>query len=438
MKKNSTDSRKAHAMLTVSRVLVYALLIFLSVLCLFSFYMLIVNASRTNADLQGGFKALPQGHFLENLKNAWNDSSINIPRGMLNSFIIAAILSTYFSALTAYGLHAYNFKLKRLAFLFIMAVMVIPKQVSAAGFVQLCYKLKLTNSYLPLILPGIAAPVVFFYMIQYMKSVLPMEIVEAARVDGSGEFFTFNRIVLPMLKPAVSVQLIFTFVESWNNYFLPALLLGVAFANLFMGIPIDGNGVYHGNIIKLLNPYGLAGGIFFVLIFCMHGALWLALKSEGDIHERAVGAAQVVWPLVLAVALLFLALTAFYTNLYANYAEHPTLLIFPILAVASLLTVRVMIWADNLLGAWFFSALFIITVTFFGVLGMYPGIIISSIDPAYSVTVFNGASSQLTLKIMLGVTLCCIPVVIAYQAWVYYTFAHKVTPESLQKDDHAY
>lgn len=161
MKKNSTDSRKAHAMLTVSRVLVYALLIFLSILCLFSFYMLIVNASRTNADLQGGFKALPQGHFLENLKNAWNDSSINIPRGMLNSFVVAAataILSTYFSALTAYGLHAYNFKLKRLAFLFIMAVMVIPKQVSAAGFVQLCYKLKLTNSYLPLILPGIAAP----------------------------------------------------------------------------------------------------------------------------------------------------------------------------------------------------------------------------------------------------------------------------------------
>lgn len=106
--------------------------------------------------------------------------------------------------------------------------MVIPKQVSAAGFVQLCYKLKLTNSYLPLILPGIAAPVVFFYMIQYMKSVLPMEIVEAARVDSSGEFFTFNRIVLPMLKPAISVQLIFTFVESWNNYFLPALLLDKA------------------------------------------------------------------------------------------------------------------------------------------------------------------------------------------------------------------
>ena len=238
MKKNSTDSRKAHAMLTVSRVLVYALLIFLSILCLFSFYMLIVNASRTNADLQGGFKALPQGHFLENLKNAWNDSSINIPRGMLNSFIIAAataILSTYFSALTAYGLHAYHFKLKRLAFLFIMAVMVIPKQVSAAGFVQLCYKLKLTNSYLPLILPGIAAPVVFFYMIQYMKSVLPMEIVEAARVDSSGEFFTFNRIVLPMLKPTMISVGVLEIMWVWNDYLLPSLVLDI---NQYRTIPI--------------------------------------------------------------------------------------------------------------------------------------------------------------------------------------------------------
>ena len=109
-----------------------------------------------------------------------------------------------------------------------MAVMVIPKQVSAVGFVQLCVKLGLTNNYLPLILPSIAAPVVFFYMKQYMESVLPMEIVEAARVDGSHEFRTFNTIILPMLKPALAVQLIFSFVESWNNYFIPALLLDKA------------------------------------------------------------------------------------------------------------------------------------------------------------------------------------------------------------------
>ncbi|MCI9656970.1 MAG: carbohydrate ABC transporter permease [Lawsonibacter sp.] len=229
--KNLDEGRQARLTLAISRGVVYTILIFLTVLCLFSFYMLIINASRTNADLQGGFKFLPQGNFLTNLKNAWNDASINIPRGMLNSFLVAsctALLTTYFSALTAYGLHAYDFRLKKAAFTFIMAVMVIPKQVSAAGFVQLCYKFHLTNSYLPLILPSIAAPIVFFYMKQYMESTLPMEIIGAARVDGSNEFYTFNRIILPMLKPALAVQMIFSFVESWNNYFLPALLLDKA------------------------------------------------------------------------------------------------------------------------------------------------------------------------------------------------------------------
>lgn len=228
---NTSDSRKARTMLAVTRGVVYAILVFLTLLCLFSFYMLIINATRSNADLQGGFRLLPSTNFLINLVNAWNDASINIPRGMLNSFFVAAstaLLSTYFSALTAYGIHAYDFKLKKLAFAFILAVMVIPNQVYAVGFYQMCVKLGWTNSYIPLILPGIAAPVVFFYMKQYMESVLPMEIVDAARVDGSGEFRTFNTIILPMLKPALAVQMIFTFVQSWNNYFLPALLLDKA------------------------------------------------------------------------------------------------------------------------------------------------------------------------------------------------------------------
>ena len=222
------ENTKGRIQLMVARILVYAVLIVLSILCLFSFYMLIINATRSNAQLQGGFAALPQGHFLENLRNAWTDASINIPRGMLNSFFIAAcsaVLTTYFSALTAYGIHAYRFKLRKALFTFILAVMVIPPQVSATGYVQLCYKFGLTNKFWPLILPGIAAPVVFFYMKQYMESVLPMEIVEAARVDGSNEFRTFNTIVLPMLKPAIAVQMIFSFVSSWNNYFLPSLLL---------------------------------------------------------------------------------------------------------------------------------------------------------------------------------------------------------------------
>lgn len=231
MNANSYDSRKGKIQLTVCCIVVYAILVFLSALCLFSFYMLFVNATRSNADLQGGFRLLPSNYFFRNLVNAWTDASINIPRGMLNSFIVAAstaVLSTYFSALTAYGIHTYDFKLKKAAFTFIMAVMVIPTQVSAVGFYQMCVKLGWTNSYIPLIFPGIAAPVVFFYMKQYMESVLPMEIVDAARVDGSGEFHTFNTIILPMLKPALAVQMIFNFVLSWNNYFIPALLLDKA------------------------------------------------------------------------------------------------------------------------------------------------------------------------------------------------------------------
>ena len=231
MNANAYDSLKAKRQLMLSRFVVYVILVFLSVLCLFSFWMLFVNASRSNGDLQGGFRLLPSNYFITNLKNAWTDASINIPRGMLNSFIIAAatsVLATYFSALTAYGIHAYDFKLKGVAFTFIMAVMVIPNQVAATGFYQMCVKLGWTNNYIPLILPGVAAPVVFFYMKQYMEYVLPMEIIDAARVDGSGEFRTFNTIILPMLKPALAVQLIFNFVQSWNNYFMPALLLDKA------------------------------------------------------------------------------------------------------------------------------------------------------------------------------------------------------------------
>ena len=229
--KRLDDNAKGRFKLILMRVVVYAILIFLSFLCLFFFYLMIINATRSNAQLATGFSLLPQENFFENLKNAWNDTSINIPRGMLNSLIIAlssAVLTTYFSALTAYGIHVYDFKGKKQAFTFIMAVMMIPSQVSALGFVQMMNKLHLTNSFIPLIIPSIAAPVVFFYMKQYMESVLPLEIIDAARVDGSNEFRTFNTIVLPILRPAIAVQMIFSFVSSWNNYFVPALLLDKA------------------------------------------------------------------------------------------------------------------------------------------------------------------------------------------------------------------
>ena len=214
--------------LTLLRILVYAIIIFLCILCLFFFYLLLIYATKSHAQVQGRFSLLPGTHLLDNFRNAWNDASINIPRGMMNSFIVAictSLLTTYFSALTAYGIYVYNFKLKKFAYGFILAVMMIPSQVSAVGFVQLAYKFNLTNHLWLLIVPAIAAPAVFYYMHQYLKATLPVEIVEASRIDGSSEFATFNRIVLPIMKPAIAVQMIFSFVTSWNNYFMPALLL---------------------------------------------------------------------------------------------------------------------------------------------------------------------------------------------------------------------
>ena len=221
-------TRKGKIMLFISRFLVYLVLIFLTVLCLFFFYLMLVNSSRSNAQLQSGFEPFFREHFFDNLKTAWLDATINIPRGMWNSFVIAglsAILSTYFSALTAYGIHAYNFRGRKKLNNFILVVMMIPSQVSAAGFIMLASKMGLKNSYIPLIVPAIASPVVYFYMKQYMESVLPLELVEAARVDGANEFYTFNRIVMPIMMPAVAVQMIFSFVGSWNNFFIPAMLI---------------------------------------------------------------------------------------------------------------------------------------------------------------------------------------------------------------------
>lgn len=209
-------------------VFAHIVLILLSFMCLFFFYVLIINATRSHGDLQKGFPALPGKYFLENLKNVANDGSFPMFRGILNSVIVSscsAALCTYFSSLTAYGLYAYEFKARKVAFTFIMAILVMPTQVTAMGFLRLVTKMGLYDSLLPLIIPSIASPAVFYFMYSYLQSSLPLSLVEAARIDGSGEFHTFNRIVIPIMKPAIAVQAIFTFVGSWNNYFVPALII---------------------------------------------------------------------------------------------------------------------------------------------------------------------------------------------------------------------
>ncbi len=209
-------------------ILAHIVLVVLAFLCLFFFYILIVNATRSHSELQKGFSALPGTHFLDNLKNVVNDGSFPMVRGILNSLFISAasaVICTYFSSLTAYGLYAYNFKLKKVAFTFIMAILVMPTQVTAMGFLRPITNMGMYASWVPLIVPSIASPAVFYFMYSYLQSSLPISLVEAARIDGSGEFRTFNKIVIPIMKPAIAVQAIFTFVGSWNNYFVPALVI---------------------------------------------------------------------------------------------------------------------------------------------------------------------------------------------------------------------
>ncbi|MCH4192603.1 MAG: carbohydrate ABC transporter permease [Butyrivibrio sp.] len=210
------------------RFFCYIVLIFFAVISLFSFYLLLINATRAHVDIQRGFSLLPGKSFVRNFNNVWNNETILIVHGMVNSLFVSSltvILSVYFSAMTAYGIHAYDFRFKKVIFDFILLIMTIPTQVSALGFVKLITFMHLKDTFVPLIIPAIAAPACFFFMKQYMESSLPMEIIEAARIDGSSEIHTFNTIIIPLLKPAIAVQAIFGFTSSWNNYFAPSLVL---------------------------------------------------------------------------------------------------------------------------------------------------------------------------------------------------------------------
>ena len=222
-----TNETKKGLGIHARRALAYIVLVIMSFLCLFWFYILFVNATRSKGELTQGFTLLPSTHLIQNWKGVMA-GTLPVVRGMINSLVVAtcsAVLCTYFSTMTAYAIHVYDFKLKKFMFTFILAIMTIPTQVTALGFIQLVADMKLEDNFIPLIIPAIAAPATFFYMKQYMESALPLSLVEAARIDGSGEFRTFNSIVLPLLKPALAVQAIFSFVASWNNYFLPSLII---------------------------------------------------------------------------------------------------------------------------------------------------------------------------------------------------------------------
>jgi len=209
----------------------------------------------------------------------------------------------------------------------------------------------------------------------------------------------------------------------------PAILFGVAFANIFRGIPFNAEGLYQGNLFTLLNPYGLLGGVLFLLLFVQHGANWIIIKSEGDLQERTIKLSKSIWPILLAVAVIFLVATWFATPLYQNYLSMPVLFLVILITVAALLGIRLFLNQESWFRAWFSSALTIVGATFFGVIGLFPNLFPSSINAEFSLSAFNASSSPLTLKIMLVVVILFVPLVLAYQIWTYNLFKGKVTRE---------
>ena len=220
-----------NAKLRMKSIFVFIVCVLLTLICLLPIYILIINATRESAEVTGGVTLIPGDYLDNNLDTLFNHPMFENFKphiGFLNSGIIAistTFLSVFFSALTAYGLVVYDFKVRGAAYTFILAVMMVPMQVTSVGFLQFMITLGLNDSYIPLIVPTIAAPTIVFFMRQYLKSSFPLDIVEAARIDGCGEFRTFITIAIPMMKPAIAVQAIFAFVANWNNYYQPSMIL---------------------------------------------------------------------------------------------------------------------------------------------------------------------------------------------------------------------
>jgi len=240
--------------------------------------------------------------------------------------------------------------------------------------------------------------------------------------------------------------------QAWKNGWdkalsisslLLALLFGVAFGNIFKGIPMRNdfsthNYAYDGSLLTLLNPYGLLTGVLFVMLFAVHGSLYASIKTTGGLSQRSAEMAGKLWLPLTVVAVAFLAYTYPATKLYDNYLKHPLLLVIPVIAVASLLLIKMFISGGQMHKAFLFSCLTITFVCFTGVTGLFPNLIPSSLDPASNLTIYNSSSSPYTLKIMTVVALIFVPIVIAYKIWVYRIFRERVTNEDVLENHEAY
>jgi multiple sugar transport system permease protein len=213
--------------LALQRTIVYAFFIIMAAISLVPIWIMVINSTRSSEEIQNGISLLPSVYFFENW-DILTGREFTIARGFLNSTIVAlstTIVAIYFSAMTAYGFHVYEFRGKKTMFALILGMIMIPPQLGLIGFYRFMGQLHLLDSFLPLILPAIASASTVFFIRQYLRATFQKELVESARIDGAGEFSTFNRIILPVISPSLASMAIFAFVGSWNNFITPYILI---------------------------------------------------------------------------------------------------------------------------------------------------------------------------------------------------------------------
>jgi len=213
--------------LFINRSYIQIIMLILGLVAIVPIYIVLINATRSTEQINLGLSFIPGGNIMHNWQ-ALTKRSFQIWQGFGNSAFIsigATVLGIYFSSMTAFGLHFYKFRGRALIWTVILIIMMLPATLTFIGFYQFMARIKLLDSYIPLIIPSIAAAATVLFLRQYMASVLSKELIDSARIDGAGEFRTFNVIVLPIVAPALAAQSIFTFVASWNNFITPFVLI---------------------------------------------------------------------------------------------------------------------------------------------------------------------------------------------------------------------
>ncbi len=217
---------------------------------------------------------------------------------------------------------------------------------------------------------------------------------------------------------------------DWMIFFgslVPALLWGVAIGNLVRGLPIDANMTYMGGFWNLLNPYALLSGLAFLAIFALHGAIFLTLKTEGDTLGKAQAVAGKLWLPAVALALLFVVASYFATDIFVRLGVNPG--VIPVGAAGALLATGWLIRSRHHGWAFAMTGLTIALSTTTVFMGLYPRVMISSLNPDWSLTIYNASSSPYTLKVMSIVALVLVPIVLLYQAWSYWIFRGRIGHE---------